>query len=111
MTMRPILTLGFCVGVFMSAFPALADDAHIGGMQLQPGYKHRPLQGIDSIVGEIVKEDGLRIMYEIGSIPKPGGFRLGGQFSDRPKLAPKEQVRWYREHGVSQTYTHLEMKG
>ena len=76
-------------------------------MRLLPGYVHQPLQGFDSIVGKITKKDGLQINYEIGGIPKPGGLRLGGQFSDRPKLTPKNQVRWYREQIINGQPVHL----
>ncbi|MGD8239572.1 MAG: hypothetical protein PVH68_13515 [Armatimonadota bacterium] len=85
----------------------LAADAPPGGIRLLPGYEHRPLQGIDSIVGEIRKEGGLRISYEIGGLTKPGGITVGGQFSDRPKLTPRDQVRWYLEQTVNKQPAHL----
>lgn len=90
-----------------AAGPALAADEPLGGMRLLPGYKHQPLQGIDSIVGEIEKEGGLRITYEIGGVVKPGEPRFGGSFSDRPKLTPKDQVRWYVEQSVGGQPVHL----
>ncbi len=93
-----------CVTVIGSASAA---DAPLGGIRLLPGYKHRPLQGFDSVVGEISKEGGLRIRYEIGGLPRPGGPQLGGQFSDRPKLTPKDKVRWYHEQTVSGQPVHL----
>ena len=85
---------------------AMAADP-LGGMRLLPGYKHEPLQGIDSVVGKIVKKDGLEIMYEIGGVVPPGGPRFGGSFTDRPKLTPKDQVRWYREQVVRGQPVHL----
>ncbi len=104
----------FCLIVTVSLLCLLgvasvsADDDHIGGIQLLPGYEHQPLQGIDSIVGEISKKDGLQIRYEIGAIPKPGSlFMLGGMFSDRPKTTPKDKVRWYREQVVNGQPVHL----
>ena len=100
------LTLGtFLLGV--TASPTLAADARLGGMRLLAGYQHQPLQGFDSIVGKISKKAGLQISYEIGGLPKPGGIRLGGQFSDRPKRTPKNQVRWYREQTVNGQPVHL----
>lgn len=84
-----------------------ADDKHLGGMKLLPGYKHQPLQGIDSIVGKVTNPKGLDIMYEIGGIPKAGAPRFGGQFSDRPKLMPKDQLRWYQEQTVNGQPVHL----
>ncbi len=101
------LTLGTILLGMTATSPALAADAPLAGMRLLPGYKHQPLQGIDSIVGEIKKEDGLRIMYEIGGVVKPGAPRFGGSFSDRPKLAPKDQVRWYLEQTVNGQPVHL----
>jgi hypothetical protein len=78
-----------------------------GGMRLLPGYAHKPLQGIDSIVGQIVKDDGWKISYEIGRVSKPGQPMIGGGFRDRPKLLPKAKVRWYREQTVSGQPVHL----
>ncbi|MEQ8786982.1 MAG: hypothetical protein RIC55_11810 [Pirellulaceae bacterium] len=91
----------------VAASSALAADGPPGAMRLLEGYEHQPLQGIDSIVGRISKEGGLQITYEIGSVPKPGGFQLGGQFSDRPKNVPKEELRWYREQTVNGQPVHL----
>ena len=39
-----------------------------GNMQILPGYEHHRLQGIDSSVGEIVKEDRVVIRYDIGPL-------------------------------------------
>ncbi|MCA9117394.1 MAG: hypothetical protein KDA79_20130 [Planctomycetaceae bacterium] len=89
------------------ALPANAAENPLGGMQLLPGYVHQPLQGIDSVVGRITKKDGLTLTYEIGSLPQPGGLRLGGQFSDRPKQVPPAQLRWYREQVVHGQPVHL----
>ena len=78
----------------------------IGGIQLLPGYKHQKLQGIDSIVGKIVKQGGLTIFYEIGGIPK-GGLRFGGSFTDRPQRTPKSQRRWYKEQLIHGEPVHI----
>jgi hypothetical protein len=86
---------------------AAAVAAPPGGMQLLPGYTHKPLQGIDSIVGQIVKDDGWKISYEIGRVSKPGQPMMGGGFRDRPKLMPKTKVRWYREQTVSGRAVHM----
>lgn len=101
------LILGTLLLAATNAGSTLAADARIGGMRLLPGYLHQPLQGFDSIVGKIAKKDGLQISYEIGSIPKPGGLSLGGQFSDRPKRTPKNLLRWYREQIVNGQPVHL----
>lgn len=86
---------------------AAAADERLGGMQLLAGYTHQRLQGFDSIVGKIRKKNGLQISYEIGSLPKPGGLALGGQFSDRAKKTPKNQLRWYKEQVVNGQPVHL----
>jgi hypothetical protein len=100
-------TLGvLLLAMTMECSTAMADD-RIGGMQLLPGYKHQPLQGFDSVVGKISKPNGLEISYEIGAIPKPGGLSLGGQFSDRPRLTPQDQRRWYQEQTVAGQKVHL----
>ncbi len=104
--MKTFLFLCCAVMVSMTG-SSFAADAPLGGMQLLPGYVHNPLQGIDSVVGEIKKEGGLRIMYEIGAVIPPGQPRFGGSFSDRPKMTPKQSVRWYREQMVNGQPVHI----
>jgi hypothetical protein len=82
-------------------------DARVGGMQLLSGYKHKKLQGIDSIVGKIEKPGGLSIMYEIGVVSPPGAPRFGGGFSDRPKRTPPKSRHWYKEQVVNGVPMHL----
>lgn len=77
-----------------------------GGMKLLPGYVHERLQGIDSIVGRIVKKEGLSISYEIGHVPKPGGPVFGGSFSDYPKNTPADQRLWYKEQTIAGREIH-----
>lgn len=104
----PLFLVMFVAASFLtvSANAALA-EGNLGGMQLLPGYEHMPLQGIDSIVGKITKQGGLEIFYEIGSLPQPGGFALGGQFSDRPKNYPKDQLQAYYEQTVHGQPVHV----
>ncbi len=101
-----LVTSLICLTAAGSVAAADADSA-IGGIRLLPGYTHKPLQGFDSIVGEISEKDGLQIRYEIGAIPKPGGLMLGGMFSDRPKSTPKDKLHWYREQVVNGQPVHL----
>jgi len=82
-------------------------NTRLGGMRLLEGYEHEVQQGIDSVVGRISKKGGLQINYEIGAVSKPGEPRFGGQFSDRPQLTPKEQLRWYREQLINGQPVHL----
>jgi hypothetical protein len=85
-----------------------ADDL-LGGMKLLPGYKHQKLQGIDSIVGQVANPKGLKIMYEIGRVPKAGQFRLGGDFIDRPKQMNDRRVpmQFYKEQVINKQPAHL----
>ena len=78
-----------------------AQTALPGGFEIRllPGYKHEPLQGIDSIVGKVVKQDGLEIMYEIGRVPA-GDFRLGGDYSNRAAALPEQNRLWLKEQTV-----------
>lgn len=107
--MKSILatTCGLLILCSMTTSSHAAGKAILGGIRLLDGYTHQPLQGIDSVVGRISKEGGLQITYEIGSLPRPGGLRLGGQFSDRPKQTPKDQLQWYREQTVNGEPVHL----
>lgn len=99
-------SVALAAALLAGAVPAEAASP-LEGMQLLPGYVHQPLQGIDSVVGRIVKKDGLTLTYEIGSLPQPGGLRLGGQFSDRPKQVPPARLRWYREQLVHGQPVHI----
>lgn len=99
-------TLIVCLIQLIATTLASADDGLLLGMQLLPGYQHEKLQGIDSIVGRIVKKKGLTISYEIGGIPK-GQFRFGGSFTDRPKNSPKKLTKWYREQMVNGQPMHI----
>lgn len=94
---------GLCV--LLSATAWAADPP--GGIRLLPGYKHVPLQGIDSIVGRIEKPGGLQMTYEIGHVPKAGEPTFGGSFTDRPKQLPKARLRWYREQVVGGQPMHV----
>ncbi|MCP5534802.1 MAG: hypothetical protein H7A51_01045 [Akkermansiaceae bacterium] len=105
--LRIISIAGSALLCFTVNSPAEAASPALGGMQLLKGYEHKVLQGIDSRVGIISKKDGLQIHYEIGSIPKPGSPGLGGQFSDRAKLTPKQQLLWYREQTINGQPVHL----
>lgn len=95
------------VSVLAFAIQGDGKDKPPGGVQLLPGYSHRSLAGIDSRPGEIVKKDGLKIMYDIGAIPKPGAPRLGGSYSDWTKQVPEKDRRWYREQTINGQPVHL----
>ncbi len=99
-----LTAIALCV---LTINPAQSADAPLGGIKLLPGYTHKPLQGIDSIVGEIVNAAGAKISYEIGHVSKPGQPRLGGGFRDRPKLTPKDKLQWYREQQVNGQSVHV----
>lgn len=60
------------------------------GMQLLPGYEHRPKQGIDTAVGDIVKADRVVLSYDIG--------RLAG-LQVRPE--DRQKCNWYDELKVN----------
>lgn len=86
-----------------------ADEAKPLPGNLKPlkDYKHEPLQGIDSIVGKVVRKDGFTIQYEIGRIPKPGGFALGGDYSNYVARLRPEQVEWTKEQATPGGMVHL----
>ena len=101
-----LLCAAVCLACLSNVDLASAGDDGLGGIRLLPGYKHEKLKGIDSIVGRIVKQNGLTIQYEIGGIPE-GRLRFGGSFTDRPKLTPKKQLKWYREQMVKGQPVHI----
>jgi hypothetical protein len=67
---------------------------------LLPGYTHQPLKGIDSIVGAIVKKDGLRINYTMGPIPAEGGRRTSGHFANAALSIPEKDRLWLKEQNA-----------
>jgi hypothetical protein len=107
------MTASYCtaISVFLIAIGMLANTAAAndppGKMELLPGYKHEPLQGIDSIVGKVSNPMGLSIQYEIGRVRKPGEFGLGGDFTDQAKAVPEADRRWYREHRIGGQSVHI----
>jgi hypothetical protein len=92
--------VGVCLLNFTLSSLANA-DLPLGGLRLLEGYEHQAEQGIDSKVGVIRKMGGLEIKYEIGRLPRPGLPRLGGQFINRPKSTPKDQLRWHHEQIIN----------
>lgn len=81
-----LLALASCTSV--SAAPEKAPEPPPGGMKLLPGYEHRPLQGIDTSVGEIVKGERVVIRYDIGPL---AGDRVRPE--DREKCLIYEEKR------------------
>src|ERR1043166_574249 len=60
-----------------------------GGIRLLPGYQHRRLQSIDDVIGEIWKDGGLKIHYDIGAW---GSNPDNCKTCEAPVLWRKEQV-------------------
>jgi len=52
-------------------------------IKLLPGFKNEQIQGIDSLPGKLVHQDGREIHYEIGRYYPPGRPRTGGAFENR----------------------------
>lgn len=86
-----------------------ADEAKPLPGNLKPlkDYKHEPLQGIDSVVGKVVRKDGFTIQYEIGPIPKPGLPRFGGSFTDYAAAMRPEERAWYKEQPTPSGMVHI----
>jgi hypothetical protein len=76
-------------------------------IRLLPGYTHEPLKGIDSIVGKIVKQDGLEILYEMGPIPKKGAPVEGGSFVNQALQLPEGKRLWLKEQTVGGRKFHV----
>jgi hypothetical protein len=90
----------FLLGLTSSA--ASAQTPLPGGFEIRllPGFTHKPLQGFDSIVGKIVKKDGLEIGYEIGPIPRKGQPVEGGSFVNQALQLPEGKRLWLKEQTV-----------
>ncbi|MCE9528602.1 MAG: hypothetical protein K8R36_21365 [Planctomycetales bacterium] len=86
------------VGMLSAASVLAAEPANAapGGMKLMSGYRHKRLQGKDTRVGEISKEGGLSIKYDIG--------RLAGNYA---KSRAKEETLWRKEQVLGGRPVHL----
>jgi len=91
------------LSIFVVASSGLAETALPAGLEIEllPGYEHKKLQGIDSIVGEFVKKDGLKIQYEIGGVSPPGGIRVGGSYSNYAESIPAADLLWRKTQKVN----------
>ena len=102
-----------CVLVFFGilAIPSLADAqtklSNDLEVELLADYELQPLQGIDSIVGKIVKKDGLTIQYDIGSVPKPGAIQFGGQFVNQAEKYPATETLWKKKQTLAGNDVHI----
>jgi hypothetical protein len=101
-------------GMFLALVVALSTNALAarpvpGGIQLLPGYEHKPLQGFDSIVGVIEKQGGLQIHYDIGRITPPGQPEIGGDFRDAAERLGHDKTYgvWYKEQVVNGQPVHI----
>jgi hypothetical protein len=80
------------MAVALFATSAQAEEpAAPGGIILLPGYQHEKLQGIDTRVGKIKKNDGLTVEYDIG--------KLAGNYAESMKGQEKDLL-WYKEQTV-----------
>jgi len=68
--MTTIKSLWFTLSfLFLAVAGAIAQETPPpGSMKLLPGYHHQRQQGIDSTVGTIWKQSGLKIEYDIGEM-------------------------------------------
>ena len=76
--------------LLVAALGASGSEEPPGSMKLLPGYTARRLQGIDTRVGIVRREDGLTISYDIG--------KLAG---NQAKGLKDEQVLWRKEQTMN----------
>ena len=69
---------------------ASGDDPPPGSIKLLEGFKHQKMQGIDSRVGKIWKENGISIQYDIG--------RLSGNYAKQQREYHADQLLWAKQH-------------
>ncbi|MCH8165366.1 MAG: hypothetical protein IH889_07130 [Planctomycetes bacterium] len=91
--MRTILSFAIVALVVGSLSVALraasADDPPPGSIKLLDGFKHQRMQGIDTRVGKIWKENGITIQYDIG--------RLAGNYAQQQRKYQADQLVWDRQ--------------
>jgi hypothetical protein len=91
-------------------FPSADAQTSLGSnleMTLLPGFVHKPLQGIDSIVGRITKAGRLTITYDIGGVTPPGAPRFGGSYSNRVERYPANQTLWKQKQTIDGHDVHI----
>jgi hypothetical protein len=75
------------------ALPTPTVNTTLGNMKLLPGYVQMRRRGRDSSVGNISKENGLEIRYDIG--------RMAGNYVSSFAEREKENVLWLKSHEVN----------
>jgi len=100
------------LGVLLSCVTpvnALGQTPFVGALSIRllPGYTHERLQGIDSVVGKLVKSDAPEIRYEMGRIPPSGAPRLGGDFLNAALRLPEQDRHWLKEQTVGSRHVHI----
>ena len=104
--MRTILSFAIVALVVGSLSLALraanGDDPPPGSIKLLDGYKHQKLQGIDTRVGKIWKENGISIQYDIG--------RMSGNYAKQQREYQADQLLWAKEQTIKEARVELVLK-
>ena len=101
---RTFFASGVVIVLLLLTSAAAPGQTSIGGgfeITLPPGFTHKPLQGIDSIVGKVVTKDGTEVVYDIGPVPAKGGLALGGSYTNQAAGMPEGERAWLKEQTVS----------
>lgn len=104
--MRTILSFAIVALVVGSLSLALraasGDDPPPGSIKLLEGFKHQKMQGIDSRVGKIWKENGIAILYDIG--------RLSGNYAKQQREHQADQLLWAKQQTWQNERVELVLK-
>ena len=79
-----------------------ADDPLPGSIKLLDGFKHQRMQGIDSRVGKIWKENGLSIQYDIGA--------MAGNYAKQQRDYQADQLVWAKQQTINGARVELVLK-
>ena len=91
--MTRIASVGFGLLVLLATTCTAQSDKFPGHIRMLTGYVHRRGQGIDSVVGNITREGGLVIEYDIG--------RLAGVYTDCKTCGWTEGELWRRNQVIN----------
>jgi hypothetical protein len=89
------------LGILCISAGYAGDPAVPGGIKLLPGYAHQKLKGIDSRVGRISKNGGVRFQYDLG------GLGWGNLVNN--VLKDKDNLLWSREQVIDGRIVQLAM--
>ena len=98
-----LMIVGLIVGTLgVGLRPGGRDDPLPGSIKLLEGFQHQKLQGTDSRVGKIWKDEGITIQYDVG--------RLAGNYAKQQREYQADQLLWAKQQTIKEARVELVLK-